>query len=233
MTSGIAVVESRWHGPQNDLQRNTTIRPFFEFLSDIHFGHHHGFEYEMVATRKALDEALRRLAWNGEASIAYLAMHGDETGLHLHGNEDQRVSRTHLKNTLSEVSHRSRLKGLFLGSCLFGTADLASYLLSRVEGLTWVAGYCQSVNFIQSTALDLLFFNTWLALKTSAQPLSERDRIEEVARRLRQEAPGLIRTPEENDDEEIGLGFSIFVRRRGPHANARPALDLLRERGSA
>jgi hypothetical protein len=96
----IAVIESRWHDSGNAIERNTTVRPFFELLSDLHFGTHHAFEYEMVGTQPALDEALQRLANSRRVTVAYLGMHGGANGLHLHGGG--RVSRTHLRNTLRE-----------------------------------------------------------------------------------------------------------------------------------
>lgn len=215
MSTKIAVLESRWHSPHNSIQRNTTVRPLFEFLSDIHFGTHHAFEYEMIGTQPALDEALQRLSSSRRVTIAYLGMHGSDRGLHLHSGA--RVSRTHLRNTLRDISAAdgARLRGLYLGSCLFGTVELARYLLARDISLNWVAGYRESVDFIKSTAMDLLFFNTWLEVKQENRGYTELQRIFAVADRLRVEARGLIRTPLENGNPHCGLGFSIFVRRRG------------------
>lgn len=146
MSTKIAVIESRWHNPSNDIERNTTVRPLFEFLSNIHFGTHHAFGYEMVGTQPALDEALTRLARSRRVSVAYLAMHGNAAGLHLHSG--QRVSRTHLRNTLRDISAAdgARVRGLYLGSCLFGTPALATFLLGRDVSVNWVAGYRESVD---------------------------------------------------------------------------------------
>lgn len=225
MGTKIAVIESRWNAPGNGIQRNTTVRPLFDFLSDLHYGNHHSFEYEMVATQPALDEALQRLASSRGVTVAYLAMHGDQDGLHLHGGG--RVSRTHLKNTLRDITleHGASLSGLYLGSCLFGAKALAEFIFQRDVSLAWVAGYNREVDFISSTALDMLFFHTWLEVRNERPNLSKLARVTEVSRRLKMQVMGLCRTPEENHDPDCGLGFSIYVRRRG---RQRGVVDLLR-----
>lgn len=226
MGTKIAVIESRWHAPGNGIKKNTSVRPLFEFLSDIHFGNHHSFDYEMVATQRALDEALQRLAKSRSVTVAYLAMHGNEDGLYLHSGE--RVSRTRLKNTLRDITAQNgaALSGLFLGSCLFGAKPLAEFVFRNDVNLTWIAGYNRSVEFVGATSLDLLFFNTLLAVRNERPNFSKLQRIKEVVRRLRIEVPGLCKTPEENRDPKCGLGFSVFVRRRGP---VRGVVDLIRE----
>lgn len=226
MTTKIAVIESRWNSPGNGIQKNTTVKPLFDFLSDLHFGNHHSFDYEMVATPEALDEAIKRLARLRTVTVAYLAMHGNKDGLYLHSGA--RVSRTVLKNTLRDAIEQNgaSLTGLYLGSCLFGAKTLAEFIFQRDVSLTWVAGYSESVDFISSTALDLLFFHTWLAVKEENPQLSKLTRVTEVARRLRVQSQGLCNTHLENADPSCGLGFSIFVRRRG---RTRGVVDLMRE----
>lgn len=79
---------------------------------------------------------------------------------------------------------------------------------------------------MQSTALDLLFFNLWLAAKVDHPAFTERQRVGIVAERLLVEAPGLLKSPLENGDPNSGLGFSIFVRRQGRNGGIK---DLLRD----
>lgn len=226
MSTKIAVIESRWHSPSNRIQRNTTVRPLFELLSDLHYGNHHSFEYEMVATKPALDEALQRMAKSRRVTVAYLAMHGGYDGLHLHSGV--RVSRTVLKNTLREItqSKGASLSGLYLGACLFGVRSLAEFIFRKDVSLSWVAGYSEEVDFISSTALDLLFFHTLLEVREEMPNATKLARVKEVARRMRTQARGLCRTPLENGDPHCGLGFSIFVRKQGPK---RGVVDLIRD----
>jgi hypothetical protein len=226
MSTKIAVIEGRWHQPGNGIERNTTVRPLFEFLSNLYYGDHHAFEYEMVGTKAALDEALSRLARSRRVTAAYLAMHGNREGLHLISGD--KVSRTQLKNTLRGIAAepRARIRGLYLGACLFGDLALARFLFGRKLKLQWIAGYKESVDFTKSSALDLLFFTTWLAIKQDFPRYSERQRIGAVAERLRIEARGLCLTPLENGDPDCGLGFGIFVPRRGRGGGVE---DLLRD----
>lgn len=226
MSTKIGVIESRWHDVANGIKKNTTVKPLFDFLSDLHFGSHHAYDYEMVGTRPAFVDALSRVARSRATTVAYLAMHGSESGLHLHGGD--KISRTILKNSLLQVSQESgsNLVGMFLGSCMFGSHALAEYLFKNEAPVVWIAGYRESVDFVSSSGLDLLFFNTLLTVRHEMPTLSNRGKIEEVARRLKVQMQGLCNTPLENADANCGLGFSIFVKKRG---RTRGAVDLLRE----
>lgn len=226
MSTKIGVIESRWHDPSNGIKKNTTVKPLFDFLSDLHFGSHHAYDYEMVGTRSAFTDALSRIARSRSTTVAYLAMHGSSSGLHLHGGE--KISRTILKNSLLQVSQEggSNLIGIFLGSCMFGSHALADYLFKKEAPVVWIAGYQESVDFVSSSGLDLLFFNTMLAVRYEHPTFSNRKKIEEVARRMKIQMQGLCNTPLENAEPSCGLGFSIFVKKRG---RSRGAKDLMRE----
>jgi hypothetical protein len=226
MSTKIGVIESRWHDATNGIKKNTTVKPLFDFLSDLHFGNHHAYDYEMVGTRAAFVDALSRIARSRATTVAYLAMHGSDSGLHLHGGD--KISRTVLKNSLLQVSREggSNLVGMYLGSCMFGTHALADYLFKNDAPVVWIAGYQESVDFVSSSGLDLLFFNTMLAVRYENPTFSNRKKIEEVARRMKLQMQGLCNTPLENADANCGLGFSIFVKRRG---RTRGARDLMRD----
>ena len=78
---------------------------------------------------------------------------------------------------------------------------MANFLFEKDVGIKWLAGYRERVDWIESSALDLLFFN---ALVSSGKNTSVQ-KIEDVAQRLMEAAPGLIKR----------LGFGIYVRKRG------------------
>ncbi|WP_189381979.1 hypothetical protein [Gemmobacter nanjingensis] len=226
MSTKIGVIESRWHDAANGIKKNTTVKPLFDFLSDLHFGSHHAYDYEMVGTQGAFVSALERISRSRATTVAYLAMHGSDTGLHLHGGD--RISRTILKNILLRITREngSNLTGLYFGSCLFGSRALADYLFKNDAPVTWIAGYQESVDFVASSGLDLLFFNTLMAVRQDAPTLTKRQQIGEVARRIRQQMQGLCNSPLENGDANLGLGFSIYVKMRGRTQGAK---DLLRD----
>ncbi len=226
MSTKIGVVESRWHDATNGIKKNTTVKPLFDFLSDLHYGNHHAYDYEMVGTQQAFVSALGRIAKSKATTVAYLAMHGSNEGLHLHGGD--RITRTILKNTLLRIANdkSSNLVGLYFGSCLFGSRALAEYLFKKDAAVTWIAGYQESVDFVSSSGLDLLFFNTLLGVRSETPTLTNRKKIEEVARRIRKQMQGLCNSTLENGDPHLGLGFSIYVKRQG---RVRGVKDLLRE----
>ncbi|MFZ4580316.1 MAG: hypothetical protein ACOYOB_18185, partial [Myxococcota bacterium] len=99
------------------------------------------------------------------------------------------------------------IDGLYLGTCLFGDEFNADYLLNPPKQrdkppLRWVAGYETSVDWIDSSALDLLFWNTMLAQPESSTSI---ERIRATAAVLARQAPGLV----------VDLGFQIYIRHRG------------------
>lgn len=134
--------------------------------------------------------------------MLYLACHGDEDGrLALHGGE--RVSRTHLANVLARCG--PALKGVFLGACFSGRQDLATFVLDRCPNIKWIAGYSEEIDYVDSTALDMMFFNKWLA--SDGVGLA---RLREAVITLRPLVGGLM-----DSSRAHGLGFSAFVRSNG------------------
>lgn len=224
------MIGSKWHGDDKMMRKNASVRPMFDMLCDLHFGNTHEYVYEMAATTPALKDAIGRMAWDSDVSMLYIAAHGSQEGLHLHGGEH--VSRAKLCNMLWEEGGRRRnLNGLYLGSCEFGTENLAEFLLERDQQLRWVAGYRHTADFIDGTALDVVFFNSWLKHIRDDPKARPRELIEIVASEMRVNCRGLINTPEENghnpDDEDApGMGFSVYVRTRGPKSKI---IDLMRD----
>lgn len=230
--TGIAVIESKWHGDGSVMRKNASVRPMFDMLCDLHFGNTHEYIYEMVATAPALKEAINRVAWDQDISTLYIAAHGDISGLQLHGGDH--VSRAKLCNMLwDEGGRRRSLSGLYLGSCEFGTREVAAFLLERDKQLRWVAGYVHAADFIEGTALDVMFFNLWLRHLSEAPEARPREIVELVANDLSKTCRGLINTREENgyhdheddEDDALGMGFSIYVRGKGSKGGV---VDLLR-----
>lgn len=192
----IAVVESTWWQG-----RNTSVRGLFELVADINCNNPHSYHYEMANSEAALKEIIPRIGRYKNCKYLYLAMHGNENGLHLLNEE--RLSRSELRNLLKkiEAEQGSSLKGIYLGSCLFGTEKLAEFILTEDVGINWIAGYCEEVSWIKSSALDLLFFNE-LILEDDG---SEIARINRTAEDLLDTASGLVKN----------LGFGIYTRKRG------------------
>lgn len=196
--SKLSVVESKWFK-----RKNTSVKGLFDLIADLHCENPNEYHYEMAMSEEALKEAVPRLGSDNQVRWLYIATHGDADGLHL-ANGDV-FSRTKLRNLFRQIKDTpgSKLHGLFLGSCLFGDEALADFLLGPDVDLAWVAGYGEEVDWIESSTLDFLFFNTLLKYRDVEK--TERQLIEAVASELVDRVPGLI----------LDLGFGIHVRKRG------------------
>jgi len=196
--TGIALIESNW-----ERDSNISVRGLLELAANIRFGNPNSFHYEMANSEVALKEAIPRVARNRRYRYLYLAMHGDEKGLAPFNND--RLTRTELRNLLCAIKDEDQatIRGVFLGCCLFGTDRLAEYLFSYDIAPSWIAGYSTSSAWIEASALDLLFFNELICEMTA--PETEIQKINRVAERLLEIAPGLV----------AELGFGIFTRKQG------------------
>ncbi len=71
--------------------------------------------------------------------------------------------------------------------------------------MVWLAGYEKTVNWLPSSALDMLFFSELIM----AESLGEAAKIIGVSKRLSLLVPGLV----------TDLGFGIFMKSRGEIIN--------------
>jgi len=195
--TGIAVIESKWF-PKS----NVSVRGLFELVADLAIGSPHAYHYEMASSEAALKEAIPRIAKYQSCRYLCLAMHGSEKGLYRITAE--RATRTEVRNMLVKIKRTrgAKLSGIHLATCLFGTEEMAAKLFSTKTDVAWIAGYSEEVDWIRSSALDLLFFNH-LANLRSAQ-LTELQKIYSVVAMLKDTAAGLMRE----------LGFGVFVRKQ-------------------
>jgi hypothetical protein len=194
----IAVIETRWSRNQN-----VSVRPLFDLLSESWCAQPHGYHYEMAGSVVAAREAIARVAHDERCRALYLAAHGLKAGLTLHNGEtlavaDLAASLQHVRRPLEEPLH-----GIFLSACEVGTQAAALAMLTRPDGraapISWLAGYDRTVNWIDTFALEALFFNTWIRFQENNTP--ERA-AGIVAERLSDDVGGLIKS----------LGFRLFAR---------------------
>lgn len=193
--TGIAVIESKWWE-----KSNVSIRSLFELIADLYADNPHSYHYEMANSEAALKEAILRVSSYKECRYLCLAMHGNEKGLELLNGEH--LSRTELRNALDRVQakHGAKISGLHLASCMFGTPQIADHIFQNQTNLVWMAGYTEKIDWIESSALDLLFFNQLI----SKSGETEVKKVQRVAKRLLANATGLVRK----------LGFGIYVRKQ-------------------
>ncbi|MDR7024373.1 hypothetical protein [Pseudomonas peli] len=148
-----SVIESRWWD-----EGNHSVRPLFEALAGIHYGNPAAFYYDMFSEKKSLEAALQMRCQDDQTEVVYLATHGDESNIG--GATGHTISRTELKNMITNCNHTKQVKGLYLGTCLLGNTSLAKFLLeSPTTNLEWVAGYREEVDWIDGSAIDMIFFS--------------------------------------------------------------------------
>ncbi len=207
--TGIAVLEGRWWKDSN-----VSVRSMFDLISELSEARHpHAYHYEMANSLPAVCEAVPRIMRLPYVRYLCIAMHGDAGKLSLFNKTDLSVPelRTILVDAERARRGRSRCAGLYLSCCLVGTLDIAKYLFDKDNGVTWIAGYEEEVDWLRSSAMDMLFFQELIYAERSTRKRT----IREVAGNLQRYAPGLI--------EE--LGFGIFIKSKR-HDGAQNLFDI-------
>ncbi len=152
-TCPFSVVESRWWS-----KGNHSVRALFEAVASIHYNNPTCFYYDMFADRSSLSTVLNMRGSDGQTEVLYLATHGDANNIG--PNKANVISRTEVRNILTSANKSSQIKGVFLGTCLTGNAAVAKFFLENTNTkLEWLAGYRDSVDWIDGSAIDMIFFS--------------------------------------------------------------------------
>lgn len=151
--SPFSVVESRWWQDGNH-----SVRPLFEAVAALHYKNPSAFFYDMFVDKSSLSTVLNMRGKDQSTEIIYLASHGSETTID--PNDENEISRTEVRNSLVAANSKGQIKGLFLGTCLTGNTSVAKFFLdNRNTKLEWLAGYDDEVDWIDGTAIDMIFFS--------------------------------------------------------------------------
>jgi hypothetical protein len=206
LDSKLAVIEGKWSD-----RTNISVKGLFDILSDINFKTPHAYVYEMFCNSASLKNIVSRMGRNPSIRYLYIGAHGSDNAIGCSGGK---VTRRQLKHALSALN-AGAVEGLFLGSCLFGHEENGDFLLnppnSQNPPIKWVAGYNKSIDWIDSSVLDLLFWNKFFE-SDATTPV---ERIEATGKAIKKLAPGLIKE----------LGFSVYKRARGPGGGIRSLLE--------
>jgi len=177
----IAVIEGKWFSRQN-----TSVRGMFDLLSDIYCDSPHHYHYEMFNDGRAFREILMRLSAADGIHNIYVAGHGSENAIF--GSNGEAISKTIIKNTIAEAAEEvGRLDSLYFGSCLFGNINILKELIEAGSRIRWIAGYEKSIDFIDSSSFDWLFWNRYVRTEGTAL-----ERIYKTVDQIQRDAPGLI-----------------------------------------
>jgi hypothetical protein len=177
----IAVIEGKWFRRQN-----TSVRGMFDLLSDIYCDSPHHYHYEMFNDDRAFREILMRLSAADGIHNIYVAGHGSDNAIF--GSNGEAISKTVIKNTIAAAAEKTgRLDSLYFGSCLFGSINILKELIEAGSRIRWIAGYEKSIDFIDSSSFDWLFWNRYIRTEGTA-----RERIYKTVDQIQKDAPGLI-----------------------------------------
>jgi hypothetical protein len=155
--TGLAVVESRWWESGND-----SVRPLFETLAGIVENNPHSVRYDMFSEEASLSNVIEDIVADKSYHSIYIGAHGNDGAIC--GLGDIEISRTKLRNIFRNCNKKGRVSGVYFGSCLVGTERNASFWLTEAPntGLQWIGGYTKSVDWIDSSAIDMIFWSKYL-----------------------------------------------------------------------
>ena len=211
----LAVVESRWWK-----NGNSSVRGLFDVLADIHRDNPSAYHYEMFNNENSLREIVCRTS--RRYRNLYIAAHGN--GGSIWGAEARnrnQVSLEQLKDILNvaSIQKRAKLRGLFVGSCGFVDEENAKYILTpkkkkaaKKSAVSWIAGYSKSIGWMDSSVVDLFFWNAYYSVSKRS---SEKERIESIAGKIDKFMPGANKV----------LGFNIFLKRGWGNVEALLPID--------
>lgn len=151
----ILVLESVW---SSDISDNTSVGPFFEGwarLSGVRVSFRSYYDANSLKTWLKAFASSRTNPY-----ICYIAGHGIKNRLHGATGPD-----INLRKVLSDIFPKKSgpkakvgSKGILLGACQVGSADSLESIIKKTDiPLDWIAGYGESVPWMESTLADMLF----------------------------------------------------------------------------
>lgn len=205
MHTGLAVIESRWWEYGND-----SVRPLFETLAGILYGNPHAVRYDMFAEKASLSQIINEVSQDGSYHSIYIGSHGDNGSIY--GLGESKISRTELRNILIKANDHHSISGLYFGSCLIATAQNASFWLpdNYETGLEWVAGYTTKVDWVDSSAVDMIFWSKYLLerQKNKSRRRNKKDDIDMIkaaSAEMKKLVPNIF----------TQMGFNVYYRDSG------------------
>jgi len=146
------VLESYW---SENLRDRDSVQPFIKGLCDLQDWEFHYRTFDSVNDLDLWITNFNKIRRSGKDKIIYLATHGSKAGKLRTLEQNIPIARigTILRQAKSIV-------GLHLGSCNLGQPKTLEDLAKKTS-LDWVAAYEQEVPWLESTALDLLFW-AWI-----------------------------------------------------------------------
>jgi hypothetical protein len=146
------VLESYW---SENLRERESVQPFVKGLCDLHAWEFHYRTFDSANDLKLWIKNFNSIRRARLDKIVYLATHGSKAG------RLRTLEQNIPLETLGRIVRPAKsIVGLHLGSCNLGQPAILKQLVRRTS-VEWVAAYDQEVPWLESTALDLLFWS-WI-----------------------------------------------------------------------
>jgi hypothetical protein len=206
----LTLLEGKWY-QSIDVSVRDVLRPLF----DLHGTGQSNCYYEMFTTDASFHSAIEYAFGHDRPEAIYVAAHGSDGGIA--GYHGTKVSRVTMRNSIAGAGGTVK-RGILFGACAFSSEENASFLLDGCSSLAWVGGYDRTIDWMESTLLDLFFIRHLIFPNPDLRkydPLSTAlDRVEYAASRVKEIMPNLA----------TQMGFHVFRRK---HGNAGGVVDLM------
>lgn len=144
------VLESYW---SEDLAERDSVFPFVKGLCDLNQWELYYRTFDSANDLKLWIGTFDRIRRSRAEKIVYVASHGNRAG------RLRTLEGTIPMNTVGGAFRSARtIAGLHLGSCNLGKPRVLEEFIRKTP-LQWVAAYDQEVPWVESTALDILFWS--------------------------------------------------------------------------
>jgi len=166
MFKSILVLESSWDKDTVDSQ---SVWPFIrEFANVIGLHAHH----QTFSDKNSFEHWIN--LYNHEKlpkdKLLYIAAHGSK-------NQINGLSSSINRESVFTILKRSKnLKFIHFGSCNFGNDENLGLVLKNAKHIKWAAGYSKSVDWIDSTLIDILFWHRQNSHDTNNKGLKTQNR---------------------------------------------------------
>lgn len=204
----LTILEGRWF-PRKNVSLRDMFLPFLTVWTKNGDGAHH---YEMFTNASSFSDAIAHAFAGGHSHTIYIAAHGSRTGIK--GFHDDGISRAKVRHALRRAKPSQRRRGVYFGSCLFGTQKNAEFLLNECPRVAWIVGYTTSVDWVDSSVLDLFFLRHYLFPEPGpgvSRPRTQLQRLAFAVERVRAMMHELA----------FSVGFRVYTRKRGGNGGVR------------
>jgi len=188
------VLESYW---SENLRERESVQPFVKGLCDLYGWEFHYRTFDSENDLGLWIKNFNAIRRSGKEKIVYLATHGSKAG------KLKTLEQSIPIEALGRILEPAKsIVGLHLGSCNLGQPPILQNL-AHSTSIEWIAAYEQEVPWLESMALDLLFWS-WVY---AGAPRPQR------TRRLTPEAAAHELYSRFNYARE--MGFRVVFRRPG------------------